>query len=214
MLTENIEKFVHISKNDLINIAYIRDPLRRKLSYEEKVYYYDQTVLFADAKALEVCSNHKSIEEAVKAYGGNLVEYDQKPVEDYAMFAYFEEPKTIAINSYVIAACIQFINDNKLDGLIGTADVRALVISHEFYHYLQFIDTEAYPRQKVYVRKNILGKSSKHRINALEEVAAMEFAKKYTGFKITPYVLNYLMLESIYPKQAIKLMKDYFDSSN
>lgn len=212
MLRCYVEKLLSLDPLSLQKIAYLNESQAQLLSSEQKHSLMLQAAACGKSMAESLRQKYGicDVERLVSLCGGNIQKLYEPPEEEYALFAYFEKPDNITINTANIKKSEQLIIEYHLESLIGEISLQDLLLSHELYHLLESrVGKTSFVRQRhaCFFR---LGKLKLLRkVGCLEEIAAMSFASDMLKLKCSPYIFNIIMLYAFHPQKAARVMADY-----
>lgn len=214
MIKDYLEQLIDLGEEDLERIAYLSDPTAVNLSKNQRHRFFIKAQNCGKKMAVDLKDKYvvDNIEELINLCGGQVVEIDETPDENYALFAYFEKPNKITINKNIIDKSELLIEKHNLEELINYGILRNVLLGHELYHLLESeLGKDSFVQRK-HATIFKLGKLKiKSKISSLEEIAAMEFAKEILELKHSPYIYNVLMLYAFFPSKANNLAQSYLN---
>lgn len=212
MLRAYVEQLLDLDTAALQKIAYRNESQSRLLTAKQKQYLFRQAQECGKDMAARLRQKYGActIEKLVECSGGSIHEIYDPPDSAYALFAFFEMPDRITINSANIEKTGQLMEEYRLESLLGKPCIRDLLLSHELFHLLESrMGKGSFVRQR-HVCAFSLGRLKwMRRVGCLEEIAAMSFASELLQLKYSPYIFNIIMLYAFHPQQAGKVMKEY-----
>lgn len=215
MLRGYIEKLLALDDFAFTKIAYLQEPLKNRMTVEQMLSLERHSKQYGRLLANKVKGEYGQIpvEVLISVCGCKLKKFSTEPDVDYAMFAYFEKPNVIAINTLVIKKSRELIKKYGLEDVLENTEIDQVILAHELYHFLESQELNPFPQQKHICISNFLGFKWMRRVSSLEEIAAMEFAKTYLDISVSPYIYNLIMLEAFHPQQTKKIFNDYVKRS-
>ncbi len=212
MLRDYVEKLLSLDASSIREIAFLNEPLAHFLNTEEKQSLLEKSEACGRAMAENLKQKHGScaIEKLVELCGGRIHEIYKEPDSEYTLFAYFERPADITINTANVTRTEELISEYELEALTGKISVRDMLLCHELYHLLESrTDKGSFVKQK-HVCAYQLGRFKlMRRLSCLEEIAAMAFTCALLDLNFSPYIFNVIMLYAYHPEKAARLAADY-----
>ena len=173
---EMIEKLGALTEEDWGKYAFSREPLEGRFSNEQKMQYTHK-------------ANGMKVKTPKVPVGGGLV-----------LFAQFVEPDEITIFTDCVDKASRLEEECGCD-LLRRENLTNTLLAHELFHAVEERHVkEIYTRTE---RVELWRKpfSNKSTISCLSEIAAMAFAGKLLDLKVSPYMLDVLLVYS-YDKNA------------
>lgn len=202
-MDSKLESLINIDDYTYAQYTFLFENLNNKISDDKKAEYINKSI----ECAIDTWNRYKykSVYELMDEY--NLkVEYQLDEGEFRNLFGLFTYPNQITIYSTNIYRVYKKLNENGID--ISEDKIKEVVLAHELFHYLENKDSDKfYTKCEKITTFKLFGHEFKSRITALSEIAAMNFAKRFTNLQFSTYVFDYLLLESI-DKEASKSMFD------
>lgn len=210
MIKESTIQLLELDDVEWGNYAFSRDPLRNKLSSEEKT----EMILLANQ------CGAKQAQKLIDLYGRqDIIEYanklnikvsyaDSDGVDNYVVFARFNFPDKVTIYSGNVKKVEQLIEENEMGELLGFVNIEAMLLAHELYHFVEDKDTEIYTRTKKIQLWKLGPIRYKSHLIALGEIAAMSFARELLQLQYNPYLFDGIMLYPHDSKKTQELIKE------
>ena len=183
---EMIEKLGALTEEDWGKYAFSREPLEGRFSNEQKMQYTHKANDCGREWAEKIAMKVKTPKVPV---GGGLV-----------LFAQFVEPDEITIFTDCVDKASKLEEECGCD-LLRRENLTNTLLAHELFHAVEEQHVkEIYTRTE---RVELWRKpfSNKSMISCLSEIAAMAFAGKLLDLKVSPYMLDVLLVYS-YDKNA------------
>lgn len=121
------------------------------------------------------------------------------------LFACYDESDSITVFRDKAEAADRLISEEGLGDLLGEASVTEVLIAHELFH---FLDRSRPDPESPLVLPGRLGPFRKRRpLRALEEIAAMEFARKLVQLPCPAWVFSVVLLYPADPRGAVALCR-------
>jgi hypothetical protein len=201
-----VGELAKLSDEDWCRYAFNRDPLVGRIQPEDRLEYGRRAIACGIEQARKVRAEHGDT-GVVDLAGRMRVKLQLKPEEGASsMFAYYQEPDTIAVYTVNAKATNALVAEYALQDLVGDADVVDVLVAHELYHVLEHtVPGGLYTSQKHVALWKFGLFEKRSRILCLEEIGAMAFARELVGLKCSAYVYNVLMLTPASPAKAQKL---------
>ncbi len=215
MLKDFVQTMLSLDEEHLERIAFLNEPMAHTLSCEQKhvLAQKAQDCGRQEAVTLQNLYGARTPEQYVELCSGVIKETEEPPEEEYTLFASFERPNVVTINTANTQRSEQLIADYGLRPLLGDVQVRDVLLSHELYHLLESrMGKDSFVRQKHACFFEWGRLRWMRRVGCLEEIAAMAFAQQLMKLPYSPYVFNIVMLYAFHPEQALRVFKDYTES--
>ena len=176
--------------------AFAREPLAGKISPSRRLEFAEKSRQcgLAYTDALDFSPDTDDLQSMVRSKGVKLEFNDGKSGGAYSFFAKFTVPDEIIIYSTAAAATDALISSEGLSDLIGDIKTADVLLAHEFFHFFEFSDPDAYTLQKHLLLWKLGPFKNESTIGALEEIGAMAFAQKLLKLPYSPYIFDVLML--------------------
>ncbi|WBW49900.1 hypothetical protein O6R05_07830 [Peptoniphilus equinus] len=198
------EKFQRLTALDDRHIGrYLisQDPIEGKI----RGAFKDELILKSNACGLDQAKRIArdypglSLYNLLDALAVTLQYHTSHSTRDYIMMGYFEAPNVIVLFEKNISKV-----EALLQGLSLDIDVKAIILAHELFHYLE-TTTELYT-DSVTVRLFKIGPIERRSLMiAPGEIAGMAFAKALLNLDFNPAILNYAFMYSINETEAEKI---------
>ena len=200
------ENLLKLTEEDWCRYALEKEPLREKVKDCYFPYYCDAVCCGKQQAALMQRDNAgKNVWELTKKLGVKLSVKEFGSAGSAVMFACYYEPDRIELYSDNAARTQMLIKELALEDLLGDFSVEEMLLAHELYHVLAYQKPELYTSQKHITLWKLGRFCYRARLASLEEAAAMSFAKELMQLKISPYIMDVLMLYPHSPELAEKL---------
>ena len=166
----------------------------------------------------EMNKKYSNLDQMFSSY--NLVRCVEDSKQDSwgrEVFGYFVAPNKVYTVKRTIKRLIKYMNslDSEYKDIFNEKEIHKVILAHEFFHfyeekYKKTIYTKNY-KVKVFKIFNLTYRS---RVQAISEIAAMEFARQYTKIKYNPYILNYILLCNVNMIEADKIYNAVMELKN
>lgn len=183
------------------HIVYQLDYVQQNLS-GRKLNQNEQLELIADVKEFvqSVINFIEPIDNSFSFLEQNGIQYieddDAVNTEHYIEFAYFTDDNVISVNKHIFEDV--FKKSDVLE-VITMNRTEEMLIYHEIYHFIE----KKHEKELKRLKKNGSAFLTKRRYRFLvSELAAMQFSFIMTGQKISPYILNILLILNVNPDLA------------
>ncbi len=200
-MDSKLDSLINIDDYTYGKYTFLFENLNNKISDNKKDEYINKSI----ECAIDTCNKYKnkSVYELIDEY--NLkVEYQLDEGEFRNLFGLFTYPNQITIFSTNIYRVYKKLNENGIE--ISEDKIKEVVLAHELFHYLENKESDKfYTKCEKITTFKLFGHEFKSCITALSEIAAMNFAKRFTNLEFSTYVFDYLLLESI-DKEASQSM--------
>ncbi len=202
-MDSNLEKLINIDDFTYGEYTFLFENLCDKISKEKKEEYIKKSIECGNSNANKYLNS--SIYDLLKA--NNIEVYEEINEGEYRnLFGLFHYPNKITIFTTNIYRVFKKLNQNGIE--ITEEKIKEVVLAHEFFHYLENKDSKNfYTKCEKITTFKLFKLELKSRINALSEIAAMNFAKTFTNLGFSTYVFDYYLLETI-DKDKSKSMFD------
>jgi len=138
-------------------------------------------------KALKTEYNGLPLEDVLGRLGVKLSQSKLEPEDALLCFASFTPPDTIEVFDRNMEEAQKLLPEGE------DLCIRDALLAHELYHFCEETDKELFTATYRYRKKHLFFTSSQ-RVEAIEEIAAMSFARAFLGLDINPFLLNYYLL--------------------
>lgn len=215
MINEMIKQLLAIPENVWDSYALLKEPLRNKLTKEQK----DSVVSLAHATGRMVAYKVKKeypgkrVMNIIQTLSLQLKKSTTEYCSAYTMFACYREPDEIEVFTNLIDAAEQLMMDTDSYHLIGGYSILEILLAHELFHYYEFHQKDL-PINQMLVpiyRFGII--PCKTKLISIGEIAAMEFTKTLLDLPFSPYLLDVLLLYPQDKDTAYKLYQIIMKSS-
>ena len=147
----------------------------------------------------------QSLEGLYGAHGLHVGELEQTQASGMMLFALFEAPDRVLLRSDLLEAAEDYVKST-LPGLLREdLSCRALILAHEFYHYLECREDSELFTAAYRERSGLLGLPAV--VPALGEIGAMSFARRLLSLEWNPFLLDCVMLAGTSPHSAAAIAK-------
>ncbi len=216
MITSWVSELLLLTDEDWARYAFLSEPLVNRISIDKRIQYSQEAAKSAGKLALEIKQRFGDIPitQLLKNLNLNLVEKTVQEGGGFSMFAFFEEPKTIAVFSDNANATDKLIDENGLRGMVGDIKTADLLIAHELYHFFELIRNDVFSAQQRIKVWQIGPFKNVSRIRCLGEIGAMSFARELLGLTYSPNIFNVLMLYAQNPVSAERLYMNILEARN
>lgn len=182
--------------------AFGREPLEGKFTKEQKYEYIRKANACGRAWAEKVAKEYNAVEPGILAerMGMKVLKKKAPAGGGIVLFAQFVQPDEITLFTDCIARAQKTFEESGCL-LLEKKTLTAVLLAHELFHAVEERHAgEIYTRtEKVELwRRPFSNRSS---IVCLSEIAAMAFAAQLTGLKVSPYMLDILLVYA-YDKNA------------
>ena len=196
MIRDWIETLIGLPDHVWDAYAFAREPLAGKITPEMRLEFAKKSRNCALDYAHRVNYNPETgdLEAVVRAQGIKLDFDIGKDGGAYSMFAKFTVPDEISICRESAIETDALIEEENLFEMLGDVKTENVLLAHEFFHYFEFADPDAYTLKKHLLLWKLGPLKNESSIGALEEIGAMAFAQQLLGLAYSPYVFDVLML--------------------
>lgn len=176
--------------------------IKDRISMDERDSLALQAIECGQKAADKILSEGKDIYSVAEEEKLEIKESEDTP-EHFTdtLLGLFQYPNKITIMKKAIHSAVE---EGKRQGLeIDERKAIQTVISHEIFHFLENKNPKDYMTKVTKVTTFHLGPIRlKSKVAVLSEIAAMAFAKRLTGLSFSPYILDYLLMNTIDKSKA------------
>ena len=176
--------------------AFAREPLSGKITPEMRLEFAQKSRQCGldYANALDFHPGTDDLEALVRAKGVKLEFQNGESGGAFSFFAKFTVPDEIQIYRTSAMETDALIQSEGIFELIGDVKTEDVLLAHEFFHFFEFSDPEAYTRKKHLLLWKLGPIKNESSVGALEEIGAMAFARQLLRISFSPYIFDVLML--------------------
>lgn len=197
------------SDEDWGRYAFYRDPLYGKFNPNEIKDYTNNAIQCGRKvfKDISEKNNYEEIDHLAKELKFNVIQQYMPNDGNRVIFAQYKEPDNITIYMDTIAKYNNLVKNSTslVENLLGDIDVYKILVSHELFHGIEFMQKESIYTQTEKIELFKKPFSNKSKIFCLGEIAAMEFSKQLCGLNFSPYILDTVLMYA-YDKEAATLL--------
>ena len=186
--------------------AFLKEPLRNKLTQEQRQAFYARAAACGRETAQELkrrCPG-RSPQEIAGEFGITVRFEPTQEGGGYTMFASFREPDLITVYEENADKTDALLREAGVWEALGSVPCAQLLLCHELYHVLEQRLPNLFTAQKHLTVMKLGPFTRRCRLCCLEEVGAMAFAREFTGLSCNPALYTVLMLLPCAPQEAAR----------
>ncbi len=201
-MDENLDYIIKVDDFTYGLYTFLFENLNDKISDDKRVEYINKSIECGIDAANRF--ENKSIYELLSDY--NLKVVDQIDEGEFRnLFGLFRYPNEITIFTTNIYRVYKKLKSNDID--ISEEKIKEVVLAHEFFHYLENKESDKfYTKCEKITTFKLFKHEFKSNITALSEIAAMNFAKRFTHLDFSTYVFDYLLLDSLDKEKSCEMV--------
>jgi hypothetical protein len=190
--------------------AFCREPLRNKLTFEQKIEYIRKAIEsgIEQAKYLQDTYGEMDIPGYIQKLSLQVTKENAQGMDDYLVFARYNYPRDITLFTMNIDAVNAMLTQENYWEQVENVKVENMLLAHEMYHFLEETRENVYSKTKKIVLWSIGPFKYRSGLVALSEIAAMSFAKELLNINYNPYVFDALMLYPHDSERAERLVEE------
>ncbi|MGT2908116.1 hypothetical protein [Streptococcus dentiloxodontae] len=170
------------------------DPIYGRLTRKHKQELVAEARSCGSQFAQEALKQSKNIFQLLKEEQIDYSNPDKPNGGSYVIFAQYTEPNHITVFQDSVAKFLELVATTKYRSFLTEERLKSLLLAHEYFHYLEFSHEKTIvTKTKKMVLWRFLGYAYQTRFICLSEMSAMVFAKTYTDFPYSPYILDCLL---------------------
>ena len=209
MIREMAEKLCGVSETAWDKYALRNEPFLGKITDVMKPELLEKSHKCGNDIASEVISRFGKAApfKLAETMGAAVAYIPGSDSGSYTMFSYFVAPNQICLYRDTVDKALALFLENDIAELVGTGDIREVMVAHELFHFIESARSDLYVSQRLLTLKGFLNRSRSVRVHTLEEVAAMQFTKEILELRVNPFVFDVLLLYSQNQDMATRLYK-------
>ncbi len=197
VLYQMLQELVKTSDDVYSHYAFARDPLRGKLSFQQKEQLLVKANQCGQTYADKIMEQYsKSSPEEIAKDMNLIVNFPYQPTgTDYITFAHFQPPKTISVYRHSLEKAEKLLNFDEINKVMEQVNIKDVLIAHELFHVV-----EEKEKNFIFTRKHKINLwappffHNRSTVRALSEIAGMAFAKRLTGLSYSPFLLDIFLV--------------------
>ena len=195
--------------------AFRHEILEGKFTDEQKKAYIAAANCCGREEARKLRLNYpKETAEAIARDLGFTIRMKSVPTGGgHVIFAEYEEPDRITVYMDAADRGNEVLKSDGISDVIGNMSVMETLIAHELFHGIEYrIRDEIYTQtERIELWKKPF--SNRSRIRCLSEIAAMAFARELLQTKVSPFILDVLLVFSYNSEAASALFEEICDAA-
>lgn len=206
-----LEDLCKLEDLDWTNYAFSREPLNGKFDDEERRNLAQKAIDCGTNAAIEYMERYDAYEPAALAKAlGIVLSYPKQPQNAArVLFAEYCPPGEINIFMDAIDRVSSFLEETKINSLLGNIRISDILLGHELYHVVEKKKSKSIWTQTYKINLWGIGPIRNHsKILVLSEIAAMAFSKAINKMEYSPYVLDAFLVYGYSEKQASLLYEE------
>lgn len=214
MIRAQLEKLMALSSRDFAHYQISLDPIKGKISKDEKVEIIENSILCGKEEAKKLRNQFGDLEVSEIAKNlGIIIEHNAKQSAlDFVYFGFFETPNNIFIfdsNIKQAEALLEELNMNDFP-----VDFKDVVLAHEIFHFIEEENKSLYTNTRK-IKLWSLGKiyTHKSKLRCTGEIAAMSFARTLLNLNLNPSILDYIFVAAFDFEKADELFRRIIKST-
>lgn len=207
MIKEQIEKLMQLPDEVFGFYLFNQDPLRGKLSAEQKKDIFRDAVQCGIDLSHELKKKygHCPVDEYIDKLGIQLTYKDSHNGLEYIYFGTYQKPNKMTIYKGNIQKGLDLIEQEQILKLQGV-NLVDIVKAHELFHHFEEHRKDLYVNTHKITLWRLGMYEHKSKLVSQSEIASMAFAKELLQLDFSPNVLDVLLL---YPHNANMAQKVY-----
>mgnify|MGYP000845358957 CR=1 FL=1 len=202
MIRSRVEELLLLDEGAWRRWAFRREPLRRRIPDRdlEALCGRAEDLGRRTARDLRAEFPGSAPSGIAGALGLRILERTGEGEYGGTLFAFYDEADSITLFRDKAEGADRLIAEEGLGGLLGDASVPEVLIAHELFHVLDRSRKD--PDSPLLLPGRPGPFRTRRPVRALEEIAAMEFARELLGLPCTPWIFTVVLLYPSDPSGA------------